>query len=206
MKLTDDLRVHDRGHAGVDVNLHLGGRSQTVLHKDHDFSGPPRIPAIDDRRLIEAAVAKLGAIPSGTRYEVGCHHAEANVVANAARLGRPLSGSWVFCSGMPCVGCARLLHHAGVARVVTIRGGYAGESGAPYLRANGVEVSEIDPPESPIAALKAGLSELMRELEAVGAAADCARKDNAILSLIDDMQAIIALVDDDGNVVDPGGR
>lgn len=85
-------------------------------------------------------------IPSGTRYEVGCHHSEANVVTNAARAGRCLSGAWLFVTGMPCLGCAKLIHHAGIVKVVTIRGGYAGENGASYLRENGVEIEEVDPP------------------------------------------------------------
>lgn len=85
-------------------------------------------------------------VPSGTRYEVGCHHSEGNVVTNAARLGRSLSGAWVFCTGVPCPGCARLLHHAGVARIYTIKGSFSGENGLAYLQDHGVTVVEVEAP------------------------------------------------------------
>lgn len=85
-------------------------------------------------------------IPSGTRYEIGCAHAEMNVVCNAARVGHSLKGAWLICTGIPCLGCAKLIHHSGVAKVITIKGGYAGENGASYLREHGVVVEEVDPP------------------------------------------------------------
>lgn len=102
----------------------------------------------DDDDLKRETCERYPPIPSGTRYEIGCHHAEANVVCNAARVGRSLFGAWLFVTGMPCLGCAKLIHHAGVAVVVTVRGGYAGENGSGYLRKHGVEVHEVDPPDN----------------------------------------------------------
>lgn len=149
-----DVRVHDLGQRGLAVVLHNERGAQTLLHKQYDDSEEL------GRSLWNQAADRYPPIASGTRYEVGCHHAEANVVTNAARLGRSLAGSWVFCSGVPCLGCARLLHHAGVVKVLAIRGGFSGESGAPYLREHGVDVVEVDPPFDLRAAVEKTLAKL----------------------------------------------
>lgn len=89
------------------------------------------------------------AIPSGTRVEVGCHHAEMNVICNAARIGVSCLGAWLFVTGEPCLMCAKLMHHAGIARIVVVAGGYLGENGVAYLREHGVEVVAVDGPADP---------------------------------------------------------
>lgn len=88
-------------------------------------------------------------VRSGTRMEVGCHHAEMNVICNAAANGVPTRGAWLIVTGEPCVLCAKLLHHSGIARVLVVRGGYAGENGVVYLRAHGVEVQYVEGPQDP---------------------------------------------------------
>lgn len=88
-------------------------------------------------------------VPSGTRMEVGCHHAEMNVICNAAANGVRTSGAWLIVTGEPCVLCAKLLHHAGVVRVLVVGGGYAGENGLDYLRDHGVEVQVVEGPADP---------------------------------------------------------
>ncbi|MCA9547014.1 MAG: hypothetical protein KC613_21580, partial [Myxococcales bacterium] len=50
-------------------------------------------------------------IQSGTRMEVGCHHAEMNVICNAAANGVSTRGAWLLVTGEPCVLCAKLIHH-----------------------------------------------------------------------------------------------
>ncbi len=86
-------------------------------------------------------------IPSGQRTEVGCHHAEANALCNASYSGRSTRGAWLLVTGEPCLACAKLIHHAGVDRVVCVAGGYAGgDAGPAYLREHGVEVTYVDGP------------------------------------------------------------
>lgn len=46
-------------------------------------------------------------------------HAEANLVANAARNGVSLIGCTVVVTHPPCMGCAKLLAQAGVSRVIS---------------------------------------------------------------------------------------
>jgi dCMP deaminase len=88
-------------------------------------------------------------VPSGTRMEVGCHHAEMNVVCNCAASGVRTQGAWLIVTGEPCMMCSKLLHHAGITRVIVVGGGYAGENGLDYLRAHGVEVETVDGPQDP---------------------------------------------------------
>jgi dCMP deaminase len=91
---------------------------------------------------------KLG-VQSGTRMEIGCHHAEMNVVCNAAANGVRCRGAWLIVTGEPCMMCAKMIHHAGITRVLVVAGGYAGDNGVDYLRAHGVEVVPTDGPRDP---------------------------------------------------------
>jgi dCMP deaminase len=45
-------------------------------------------------------------------------HAEANVVAMAARFGIPLDGATIYITHSPCDGCMRLMRNAGIAKIV----------------------------------------------------------------------------------------
>lgn len=92
---------------------------------------------------------RLG-VASGTRMEVGCHHAEANVLCNAAANGTPTRGAVLVVTGEPCLMCAKLLHHAEVGEVVVVRGGYAGGTdGTDYLERHGVKVTYREGPRDP---------------------------------------------------------
>lgn len=88
-------------------------------------------------------------VQSGTRMEIGCHHAEMNVVCNAAANGVPTRGAWLLVTGEPCILCAKLIHHAGIAKVLVVDGGYAGANGVSYLQTHGVEVEPLDGPRDP---------------------------------------------------------
>jgi dCMP deaminase len=88
-------------------------------------------------------------IASGTRIEIGCHHAEMNVICNAAASGVACRGAWLIVTGEPCMMCSKLIHHAGIVRVLVVKGGYAGDNGVAYLRAHGVEVESVEGPQDP---------------------------------------------------------
>lgn len=88
-------------------------------------------------------------VQSGTRMEVGCHHAEMNVVCNAAATGVACQGAWLIVTGEPCLMCSKMIHHAGIERVLVVEGGYAGENGVQYLRQHGVEVEAVEGPRDP---------------------------------------------------------
>lgn len=88
-------------------------------------------------------------IVSGTRMEIGCHHAEMNVICNAAANGVPTRNAWLIVTGEPCLMCAKLIHHAGISRVIVVEGGYAGANGCTYLEEHGVEVQTAPGPRDP---------------------------------------------------------
>lgn len=90
------------------------------------------------------------AIKSGTELQVGCHHAESNAIANAAADGRSTTGAWMIVTGEPCLMCAKLMHHAGIEKVICVKGGYAGGAdGVHYLQQHGVPVQYVDGPQDP---------------------------------------------------------
>jgi dCMP deaminase len=69
-------------------------------------------------------------------------HAEASVVAAAARDGMPLEGADLYVTTFPCPACARLIAEAGFARVY-FTGPYAVLDGDKLLRAAGVELLRV---------------------------------------------------------------
>lgn len=97
----------------------------------------------------DACLRDTMGIPSGTRMEIGCHHAEMNVVCNAAANGVRCAGAWLIVTGEPCMMCAKMIHHAGIVRVLIVEGGYAGENGVAYLEQHGVEVARVEGPKDP---------------------------------------------------------
>lgn len=97
----------------------------------------------------EVCLRDEGAVQSGTRMEIGCHHAEMNVICNAAANGIKTQGAWLLVTGEPCVLCAKLIHHSGIGKVVVVEGGYAGANGCNYLQAHGVEVEHTLGPQDP---------------------------------------------------------
>jgi len=64
-------------------------------------------------------VRKQQGVPSGQGLEMcGCAHAEANGIANAARVGLSLHESTLYCTTEPCSICMGALANVGVSRVV----------------------------------------------------------------------------------------
>lgn len=72
------------------------------------------------------------------RVEVGCHHAEMNVICNAAASGIATAGAWLITTCKPCLMCAKLLHHAGIAKVLVASSDGSYSAGLVYLEEHGV--------------------------------------------------------------------
>ncbi len=66
-------------------------------------------------------------------------HAEADVVAQAAKDGVPLAGASVYSSTFPCINCAFLLARSGIAKVYYAQG-YSNLDSEEVLRSAGVEI------------------------------------------------------------------
>ena len=97
----------------------------------------------------EVCLRDTQSVQSGTRVEIGCHHAEMNVICNAAANGVATKEGWLIVTGEPCIMCAKLIHHAGIARVVVVDGGYGGANGVTYLEGHGVTVQKMAGPQDP---------------------------------------------------------
>ncbi|MCW2984638.1 MAG: hypothetical protein JWR63_2208 [Conexibacter sp.] len=72
-------------------------------------------------------------------------HAEAALIARAAREGRATAGGVLYVTDFPCPPCAKLIANAGIARLY-YRRGYAVLDGRDVLEAAGVEVIEVKAP------------------------------------------------------------
>lgn len=81
-------------------------------------------------------------IRSGTHTEIGCHHAESNALMNALRTGGNVRGAAIVISKPPCLSCAKLIHHAGISEVYTIKSEQYPE-GTDYLLEMGVACTLI---------------------------------------------------------------
>jgi rfaE bifunctional protein nucleotidyltransferase chain/domain len=71
-------------------------------------------------------------------------HAEASVIAQAARAGRPLNGADLYVTTFPCPACARLIAESGFRRCY-FTGPYAVLDGDKILQASGIELLWVDP-------------------------------------------------------------
>src|SRR5690606_22862191 len=71
-------------------------------------------------------------------------HAEAAIIARAARSGLALGGAALYVSTFPCPACARLVAEAGFQRVY-FGGPYAMLDGDTVLRAAGVTLIWVEP-------------------------------------------------------------
>jgi len=69
-------------------------------------------------------------------------HAEAALIAQAAREGQPTEGATMYVTDFPCPTCAKLIAGAGVKRLL-YRQGYAMVDGLEALRSGGVEYSRL---------------------------------------------------------------
>jgi dCMP deaminase len=79
----------------------------------------------------------------GVALELGtATHAEARLIAGAAREGVATRGATVYVTDFPCPPCAKLLAHAGIERLY-FREGYAVLDGQDVLEAAGVELVQL---------------------------------------------------------------
>jgi len=116
------------------------------------YNGPPRGAGATCRTETFDADAKIEStcdrvrldLASDERVEVGCHHAEQNALMNALRAGISTLGAVLVCTRLPCLACARAIHHAGLSCVVA-NPGPSGDrepctEGVDYLKTHGVRV------------------------------------------------------------------
>tara|TARA_B100000214_G_scaffold372997_1_gene352410 strand:+ start:1723 stop:2190 length:468 start_codon:yes stop_codon:yes gene_type:complete len=132
----ENLSPCPRGRVGAVI---FNPDSYTVI--SDGYNGPPR----KGGQLCggnECTRSNLN-VESGTRCEIGCHHAEANAISNAARNGISTLGMSMAVTCEPCLMCAKLIHHSGISAVYYTGNNYSTD-GVAYLRRNGIGLHNID--------------------------------------------------------------
>lgn len=75
-----------------------------------------------------------------TTHCIRTTHAEANAIANAARMGHATEGATAYVSMTPCRDCAKLLISAGIKRVVCAADYHAADLSKEWFELAGVEL------------------------------------------------------------------
>lgn len=75
-----------------------------------------------------------------TRWDV--LHAEANAILKVARSTQSCEGATLYITLSPCKECSKLIHQAGIKRVV-FNNAYRDDSGLQFLKKAGIEVEHI---------------------------------------------------------------
>jgi dCMP deaminase len=70
-------------------------------------------------------------------------HAEANAILKVARSTQTCDGATLYITLSPCKECSKLIHQAGIKRVV-YQNGYRDDAGLEFLRKAGVEIIQIE--------------------------------------------------------------
>ena len=70
-------------------------------------------------------------------------HAEANAILKVASSTQSCKGATLYITMSPCKGCSKLIHQAGINRVVYFYE-YSDTSGLKFLEKAGVEITHID--------------------------------------------------------------
>ena len=86
-------------------------------------------------------------IQSGQNSEIGCIHAEENLIINAARTNNSLLESIVFLSTYPCLSCAKLLAQSGISKLFVISDSYSTEEGVTFLTKMNIETIKVNKDE-----------------------------------------------------------
>lgn len=70
-------------------------------------------------------------------------HAEANAILKVASSAQSCKGATLYITMSPCQGCSKLIHQAGITRMVYMEK-YKDTSGVDFLRKAGVEIVHIN--------------------------------------------------------------
>jgi dCMP deaminase len=71
-------------------------------------------------------------------------HAEANAISKVARSNESTEGAEIFCTAMPCIDCAKLIHQSGIKKVYYKEDYKANVGyGRPFLEKCEIELEQI---------------------------------------------------------------
>lgn len=120
----------------VGAAIRLADGTVAAAHNEHN---PHRLSAY-------AAGDPRASFYKGVHLELStATHAEARLIANAAREGTSTEGAVMYVTDFPCPPCAKLIAGAGIAKLY-FRSGYAVLDGEDVLRDAGVEIVQVEDP------------------------------------------------------------
>ena len=70
-------------------------------------------------------------------------HAEANAISKVASSTQSCNGATLYITMSPCRECSKLIHQAGISRLVYHKG-YRDDSGVKFLRKAGVDIAHVE--------------------------------------------------------------
>lgn len=133
------LRPPDDFEVVLKTHLGLAKVAEIKIPPFGDRSGIRERAESKFKEVVKEYISSNPPIQTGTQYEVGCHHAEMNVITNAAAQGVSCAGAWLVINQEPCVLCSKLIHHAGIKKVICVSGTFKAGAGS-YLEKHGIEV------------------------------------------------------------------
>jgi len=82
-------------------------------------------------------------VPSGTRYDIGCYHAERSCIYRAAEFGIALNGKTMLITEVPCLDCAKAIARVGIKKVIHRNSDWIDAEGPKYLISKNIEVCDL---------------------------------------------------------------
>ena len=71
-------------------------------------------------------------------------HAETNAIAKVAQSSDSAAGSSLFCTHMPCLDCAKLIHQSGISEVYYLNDYLAARgSGKEFMEKSGIKLEQV---------------------------------------------------------------
>lgn len=115
---------------------------------------------VRDRRIISTGYNGVPAgLPHCTHTDTEpCEravHAEANVIAFAAKYGVSTQGTVLYTTHTPCISCAQLIINAGITKVIYSEA-YRRTEGQELLEEAGIPINQIDRPKLSAVPIKWG--------------------------------------------------
>lgn len=68
-------------------------------------------------------------------------HAEANAIAQAAKMGTSVNGATLYCTHLPCYACAKMLINAGIVEIIVKHDYHAGHNSRKAFQSVGIPLT-----------------------------------------------------------------
>jgi len=125
----------DRGRSGC-----LIVKNKRILTSGY-VGAPPNLSHCDEiGHWFKKVIHEDGSI---TQHCIRTVHAEANAIAQAAKMGINIDGATIYCKMEPCLDCTKLLISAGIKRVVCEKKYHAAKEAREMMEEAGIELQAL---------------------------------------------------------------